>query len=165
MATAEIQAALIPGPAQKDKNNWAPRVGFNWSPRSSNAILGDGKTVFRGGFGMGYDVIFYNLLTVNASNYPRVVTASVNNVQNVYPNLLPVSGSPVSAMSPISALKTNSLSLTTSASATKSTARTTKSTPKRVNGITVKISKTVTTPVTAPERRGDISRLLRSIRW
>ena len=68
------------GPVQKDTNNWAPRVGFNWSPRSSNSLLGDGKTVFRGGFGMGYDVLFYNLLTVNGSNYPRIVTASVFNV-------------------------------------------------------------------------------------
>jgi len=92
---AESLTALVPGPAVKDTNNWAPRIGFNWSPRSSNSILGDGKTVFRGGFGMGYDVIFYNLLTVNASNYPRVVTASLFNVVDTYPNLLPASGSPV----------------------------------------------------------------------
>ena len=44
---------------------------------------------------MGYDVIFYNLLTVNGSNYPRVVTASINNVLDVYPNLLQAGGSPV----------------------------------------------------------------------
>jgi Carboxypeptidase regulatory-like domain/TonB dependent receptor-like, beta-barrel len=87
----EIQAALIPGPAQKDTNNWAPRVGFNWSPRSSNPILGDGKTVFRGGFGMGYDVIFYNLLTVNTN--PNTYTASLFNVVDTYPNLLQASGS------------------------------------------------------------------------
>ncbi len=87
----EIQAALIPGPAQKDTNNWAPRIGFNWSPRSSNSLLGDGKTVFRGGFGMGYDVIFYNLMTVNSN--PNSFTAQLNNVVDVYPNLLPASGS------------------------------------------------------------------------
>jgi hypothetical protein len=92
---AESLAALVPGPSQKDTNNWAPRVGFNWSPRSSNPILGDGKTVFRGGFGMGYDVVFYNLLTVNASNYPRVVVADLFNVQDVYPGLIPASASPV----------------------------------------------------------------------
>lgn len=87
--------ALVPGPVKKDTNNWAPRVGFSWSPRSSNRLLGNGKTVFRGGFGIGYDVLFYNLLTVNGSNFPRVVTASVNNVQNVYPNLLTAGGSAV----------------------------------------------------------------------
>jgi hypothetical protein len=70
-------------------------VGFAWSPRSSNAFVGDGKTVLRGGFGYGYDLLFYNLLTVNGSNYPRVNVPVLNNVQNVYPNLLPVSGTPV----------------------------------------------------------------------
>jgi hypothetical protein len=92
---AESLAVLVPPPPEKDKNNWAPRVGFNWSPRSSNALLGDGKTVFRGGFGMGYDVLFYNLLTVNGSNYPRIATASINNVLDTYPNLLQAGGSPV----------------------------------------------------------------------
>ena len=74
-------SALVPGPAKADTNNWAPRAGFAWSPNSSNAFLGDGKTVVRGGFGVGYDVIFYNLLVVNASNFPRVVTADLNNVE------------------------------------------------------------------------------------
>lgn len=88
----QVLDARVPGPVQRDTNNLAPRLGFAWSPRSSNELLGDGKTVFRGGFGMGYDVLFYNLLTVNASNYPRVVVPRLTNVQNVYPNLLPVSG-------------------------------------------------------------------------
>jgi hypothetical protein len=88
-------AAGARGLVEKDTNNWAPRVGFAWSPRSSNPFLGDGQTVFRGGFGIGYDVLFYNLLVVNASNYPRVVVAQLDNVANVYPNLAPVSGAAV----------------------------------------------------------------------
>ncbi len=92
---AESLGVLVPPPPDKDTNNWAPRIGFNWSPRSSNSILGDGKTVFRGGFGMGYDVLFYNLLTVNGSNYPRIATASINGVVDTYPNLLQAGGSPV----------------------------------------------------------------------
>jgi len=91
----ESLAVLVPAPPGKDTNNWAPRIGFNWSPRSSNSLLGDGKTVFRGGFGMGYDVLFYNLLTVNGSNYPRIATASINNVVDTYPNLLQAGGSAV----------------------------------------------------------------------
>ena len=94
----QVAAALVPGPPAKDTNNWAPRVGFNWSPRSSNSILGYGKTVFRGGFGMSYDVVFYNLLTVNTN--PNVVTADLFNVQDVYPSLIPASGSAV--FSPLS---------------------------------------------------------------
>ena len=89
---AQSLAAGVAAPPKKDTNNIAPRVGFNWSPRSTNNVLGDGKTVFRGGFGMGYDVLFYNLLTVNGSNFPRVNTASLNNVNDLYPNLLSAGG-------------------------------------------------------------------------
>jgi hypothetical protein len=88
-------SVLVPGPAKTDKNNWAPRVGFAWSPNSNNRFLGDGRTVVRGGFGVGYDVIYYNLLAVNALNFPRVVSADLNNVQNTYPSLLPATASPV----------------------------------------------------------------------
>jgi carboxypeptidase family protein len=84
--------AMVPGPVKKDTNNWAPRVGFAWSPRSDSGLFGNGKTVIRGGWGMGYDVLFYNLLVVDASNFPRVVVPIANNVQNIYPNLLPVTG-------------------------------------------------------------------------
>ena len=86
-------AALIPGPAQKDTNNIAPRAGFNWSPSSGSGFFGDGKTVVRGGWGMGYDVLFYNILTVNTN--PNVTTAQLNNVVDTYPNLLPGGGSAV----------------------------------------------------------------------
>ena len=90
----EANAALVPGPAQPDGNNWAPRVGFAWSPRSSNSLLGDGKTVFRGGFGMGYDVLFYNILTVNTN--PDVALVDLFNLVDVYPSKLPASGSAAS---------------------------------------------------------------------
>ena len=36
-------------------------------------------------------MLFYNLLVVNASNYPRLVTANQFDVVGVYPNLLPAS--------------------------------------------------------------------------
>jgi hypothetical protein len=81
-------AAMVPGPVKKDTNNWAPRAGFAYSPHSTNKFIGDGKTVFRGGYGVAYDVLFYNLLTVNGSNYPRVVTLNVPNVRDLYPNKL-----------------------------------------------------------------------------
>jgi Carboxypeptidase regulatory-like domain/TonB-dependent Receptor Plug Domain/TonB dependent receptor len=87
--------AMVPGPVQKDNNNWAPRIGAAWSPNSSNKIVGNGKSVFRAGFGVGYDILFYNLLVVNASNFPNVVVPQQFNVQNLYPNLAPVSGSAV----------------------------------------------------------------------
>jgi hypothetical protein len=42
---------------------------------------------------MGYDVLFYNILTVNTN--PNVTTAQLNNVVDTYPNLLPGGGSAV----------------------------------------------------------------------
>ena len=47
---------------------------------------------------MGYDVIFYNLLTVNTN--PNVVTADLFNVMDVYPGLIP--GGSTAAFSPLS---------------------------------------------------------------
>jgi outer membrane receptor protein involved in Fe transport len=81
--------AGVPGPVQKDTNNWAPRIGFAWSP--SGKLLGQGQTVIRGGFGMAYDVLFYNILTVNQSNYPRVVVSELDRaaVAGAWPTLLP----------------------------------------------------------------------------
>lgn len=90
-----IRAAGVPGPARPDKNNWAPRFGFAYSPAATTGLLGglfgNGKTSIRGGFGMGYDVLFYNILVVNASNYPRVLTSSTTapDVTNLYPKLAP----------------------------------------------------------------------------
>jgi hypothetical protein len=89
------------GPVRRDNNNWAPRAGFAWSPRTTNRILGDGQSVLRGGYGMAYDVLFYNLLVVNASNYPRVVTLSCFQneptcpIRDVYPNRLQGSATPI----------------------------------------------------------------------
>jgi len=88
----ESLGAGVPGPVKRDTDNIAPRVGFNWSPRSSNKLIGDGRTVFRGGYGRSFDVLFYNILTVNGSNYPRVVVGRQDIVRDVYPNLIPVSG-------------------------------------------------------------------------
>lgn len=89
----QVRASMVPGPAQPDTNNWAPRVGFAFSPMTSNRFLGDGKTVVRGGWGIGYDVIFYNLLTV-ATN-PNVNTLVQNNILDLYPNRLTGSRTPV----------------------------------------------------------------------
>jgi hypothetical protein len=95
-ATDEIAAAGVPRPAQPDKNNWAPRVGFAYSPSQTSGLLGklfgsEGQSSIRGGFGVAYDVLFYNILTNNASNYPRVVKSITNRpgTDNLYPTLAP----------------------------------------------------------------------------
>ncbi len=58
---------------ETDKNNFAPRVGFAYSPDMN--FLGDrftnGKTVIRAGFGIAYDPSFFNIVlnTVTAAPY------------------------------------------------------------------------------------------------
>ncbi|MDT7781039.1 MAG: hypothetical protein QOC99_3551 [Acidobacteriota bacterium] len=59
-----------------DKNNFAPRVGFAWSPRYSeksgfmHALLGNEATVIRGGYAIAYDPAFYNILLNVANSSP-----------------------------------------------------------------------------------------------
>ncbi|HKY30852.1 MAG TPA: carboxypeptidase regulatory-like domain-containing protein [Pyrinomonadaceae bacterium] len=68
-----------------DKNNWAPRLGFAWSPR-----LGDGgfsrflfgendATVIRGGFSIAYEPAFYNILLNVSTSAPLVFLNTINN--------------------------------------------------------------------------------------
>ena len=89
-------AALVPAPTRRDNNNFAPAVGFAYSPRPESGVLrsifGDGLSSIRGGYRVAFDVLFYNILTVNASNFPRVVVPVLQNQQDLYPNLIPVSG-------------------------------------------------------------------------
>jgi hypothetical protein len=92
---AQSLAALVPGPVKQDKNNIAPRVGFAWAPGRGSGWLGDGRSVLRGGYGISYDVLFFNLLTVNAANFPRVVTTADNNVLDRYPTVTRGAGTPV----------------------------------------------------------------------
>jgi hypothetical protein len=85
-----IQAAGVPGPAKPDKTNWAPRLGFAYSP-SGSRIFGNGETAIRGGFGFAYDVIYYNVLINEASNYPRIVNSVTGQPAtiNLFPALVP----------------------------------------------------------------------------
>jgi hypothetical protein len=89
----------VQGPLSRDANNLAPRAGFAWSPSGERgvmgALFGEGRGVIRGGYGVGYDVLFYNLLVLTASNYPRVVVGETTNAVDVYPRTLSVTGEPV----------------------------------------------------------------------
>ncbi len=88
---AQSLSAGVPGLARNDRNNWAPRFGFAYSPSADSGFLGKligkDRTVIRGGYGMTYDYLFFNILTVTAGNFPRVRTANVD--RNALPNLWP----------------------------------------------------------------------------
>ncbi len=96
--------ALTPVPSV-DKNNFMPRIGFNYNPRTSkNGIIGfitgGDKLVLRGGYSRTYDANYINLnlniaggfpflasVTFPAANaFTTVTTATVPNVSN--PNIL-----------------------------------------------------------------------------
>ena len=55
---------------QPDRNNFAPMLGFAYSPRFAKSLFGQNATVIRGGFRVGYDDEETIRLTSLASNAP-----------------------------------------------------------------------------------------------
>jgi hypothetical protein len=55
-----------------DKNNFAPRIGFAYTPKFWNRVFGNNKSVIRAGYGIFYDGIFTNILDNTASSVPNV---------------------------------------------------------------------------------------------
>lgn len=60
---------------KRDKNNFQPRVGFNWNPRTSEGgalgfITGGDKMVIRGGYAVTHDYAFTNIASNIASAFP-----------------------------------------------------------------------------------------------
>lgn len=56
---------------QRDNNNFAPRFSFAYSPHFWKGLLGENKTVVRGGFAVSYDFFFNNILANTASTVPN----------------------------------------------------------------------------------------------
>lgn len=110
-ATPEIAAVGVPLRPQPDRNDWGPRAGFAYSPRAQSGwpsrLLGDGATVIRGGFGIGYGVVYQGEAAVNLlgllSNYPWNLQRSFNmqEIANLYPT--PPSAAVATAFNPLTA--------------------------------------------------------------
>ena len=64
---------MYANPQKSDLNNFAPRVGFAYTPRILSRIFGRDKTVIRGGYGIFYDGLFTNILDNTAGSSPNAV--------------------------------------------------------------------------------------------
>lgn len=71
-----------------DKNNFAPRLGFAYSPKFWKGLFGEDATVFRGGFSIAYDPAFYNILLNVQTGAPFSIAITVP------VSSLPATGSP-----------------------------------------------------------------------
>ncbi len=74
--------ALVFGEPQAPKNNWAPRIGFAYSPGSS------GNTSIRAGFGMAYDTLYDNIGSL-------AVPPQIGSTENVAAGLPPPNVAPL----------------------------------------------------------------------
>lgn len=70
-----------PNQVKADRNNFAPTVGFAYSPSYESGVLGalfgDRQTVIRGGFQIGYDSFFNNIASNAAASSPNLISSSL----------------------------------------------------------------------------------------
>jgi hypothetical protein len=61
---------------QNRYDHFAPNIGFAWTPHMLKGLLGENKTVIRGGFRMAYDPSFYNIFLNVATAAPSAISAA-----------------------------------------------------------------------------------------
>jgi hypothetical protein len=84
-SAASVAGLITFGVPKAQKKNFVPRIGFAYSP--------DAKTVVRGGFGMGYDVLYDNLGVLSAAPQYQV-TEDVPSYTNLTTGFLAGGGLP-----------------------------------------------------------------------
>ena len=83
-----------PNEVARDTNNFAPSVGFAYSPSFTDGIrgfvFGEKKTVIRAGYNIGYDSFFNNIASNAVASSPNtIVTANTSIVNAANPRGLP----------------------------------------------------------------------------
>ena len=87
-----VEQRIVPL-TKPDYNNFAPRVGFAWSPRFEHGFLhsltGTDATVVRGGYAIAYDPAFYNILlnVANSSPFSLSLTATAAQLPATSPSI------------------------------------------------------------------------------
>jgi outer membrane receptor protein involved in Fe transport len=73
-----------PNQVKSDNNNFAPSVGFAYSPSFTSGIMGfifgEKRSVLRGGYNIGYDSFFNNIASNAAASAPNQNSVTVNSV-------------------------------------------------------------------------------------
>ncbi|HEV7680633.1 MAG TPA: carboxypeptidase regulatory-like domain-containing protein [Pyrinomonadaceae bacterium] len=79
-----------------DKNNWAPRVGFAYSPKFWKTFLGEDATVIRGGFSIAYDASYYNILSnvQNAAPFSAALNLPASSLASTTTSPAPLPNNP-----------------------------------------------------------------------
>jgi hypothetical protein len=72
-----------------DKNNFQPRIGFNWAPVTERGgmlgmLTGGDKFVLRGGYARTHDYAFLNIALNIVSSFPYVAAINRSNVANAF---------------------------------------------------------------------------------
>jgi hypothetical protein len=71
------------------KNSWGPSIGFAYAFGNGGWLLGDNKTVVRGGYRLSYDPPFYNIYLNIATSSPQVLAQTIGQVGATNPPGLP----------------------------------------------------------------------------
>jgi hypothetical protein len=92
-------------PPGRDKNNWAPRFGFNYrigkAPGPLGMLFGDNRSVLRGGYSRTYDLIFNNMALNIFSSFPFTLvvnpslTGAWTQIDNVRKGQIPAITNPL----------------------------------------------------------------------
>ncbi len=73
LPTSVTEFPNLPAP----KNSWGPSIGFAYAFGNAGWLLGDNKTVVRGGYRLSYDPPFYNIYLNIASSSPQVLAQTI----------------------------------------------------------------------------------------
>jgi outer membrane receptor protein involved in Fe transport len=93
-----------------DNNNFAPRLGFAWSPKYEHGLMhkfvGNDATVIRGGFSIAYDLAYYNILlnVQNGAPFSVALTVPTSSLTSTTTSLAPLPASPTGDVVRASAL-------------------------------------------------------------
>jgi hypothetical protein len=71
-----------------DKRNFGPRLGIAYTPHWAKWLWGDGKTVFRAGYGIFYDGLFTNISGQTAESEPNTLGGDITLPGRGQPNAM-----------------------------------------------------------------------------